>query len=73
MWEAEVNAWRSLAQGKFSLFGYWAAKVVQFRELLGRSHDPSPFRELVKVARENQVKQSIKQGWGIKKEAVEKE
>ena len=49
--EATMNAWKSLGQGKFSLFGYWAAKVVQFRELLGKSHEPSPFSELVKIAK----------------------
>lgn len=49
--EAEDNAWRTLAQGKFSLFGYWAAKVVQFRELLGKSHEPGPFHALVEQAR----------------------
>ncbi len=49
--EAEARAWKSLAQGKFSLFGYWAAKVVQFREALQKSSEPSPFRELVKTAK----------------------
>lgn len=49
--EATMNAWKSLSQGKFSLFGYWAAKVVQFRELLGKSHEPSPFSDLVKMAK----------------------
>ena len=49
--EAEIKAWRSLAQGKHSQFGYWAAKVVQLRELLGKSHEPSPFSELVKLAK----------------------
>ena len=49
--EATMNAWRCLSQGKFSLFGYWAAKVVQFRELLGKSHEPSPFSDLVKMAK----------------------
>ena len=48
--EAEEKAWKSLAAGKFSQFGYWAAKEVQFRELLGESHKPSPFNELVKLA-----------------------
>jgi hypothetical protein len=51
--EATMNAWRCLSQGKFSLFGYWAAKVVQFRELLGKSHEPSPFSDLVKLAKSN--------------------
>lgn len=51
LFEAENKAWRSLKQGKFSQFGYWAAKVVQFRELLGRSHEPSPFRGLTKFAK----------------------
>ena len=48
--EATMNAWKSLKQRKFSQFGYWAAKVVQFRELLGKSHEPSPFSDLVKMA-----------------------
>jgi hypothetical protein len=49
--EAIEKAWRSLGQGKFSQFGYWAAKAVQFRELLGRSYEPSPFSDLVKIAK----------------------
>ena len=49
--EAEVNAWKALSQGKYSGFGYWAAKSVQFRELLGRSHTPSPFAELREFAK----------------------
>lgn len=44
--EAEEKAWKSLAQGKYSQFGYWGAKVVQFRELLGKGSEPSPFRGL---------------------------
>lgn len=46
-----MNAWKSLKQGKFSQFGYWSAKAVQFRELLGKSHEPSPFADLVKLAK----------------------
>jgi hypothetical protein len=48
--DAIDNAWNSLAHGKFSLFGYWAAKVVQFRELLGKSREPGPFHDLVQTA-----------------------
>ena len=49
--DAENQAWIQLARGKYSQLGYWAAKVVQFRELLGESHTPTPFRELVRLAR----------------------
>lgn len=50
--EAERQAWNALAHGKESQFGYWAAKVVQVRELLGRSHEPSPFAGLRETARQ---------------------
>ena len=50
--EAETKAWENLNRGKFSNFGYWAAKVVQCREMLGISHTPSPFADLVKFAKE---------------------
>jgi hypothetical protein len=53
--KATMNAWKSLSQGKFSQFGYWAAKVVQFRELLGKSYEPSPFSDLVKIARSKSI------------------
>jgi len=49
--EAQDKAWDNLARGKFSNFGYWAAKVVQCREMLGLSHTPSPFSNLVKFAK----------------------
>jgi hypothetical protein len=49
--EAERKAWDSLAHNKEQGFGYWAAKVTQFRELLGRSHEPSPFASLRTAAR----------------------
>lgn len=49
--DAENEAWVRLAQGKYGQFGYWAAKVVQFRELLGLTHTPTPFKELVLLAR----------------------
>ena len=51
LFEAENKAWKSLGQGKYSQFGYWAAKVVQFRELLNESHSSSPFAELTKFAK----------------------
>jgi hypothetical protein len=54
--EAIEKAWDNLRRGKFSNFGYWAAKTVQFRELLGKSHEPSPFGSLVKFAKENRGK-----------------
>ena len=50
--ESIEKAWKSLSQGKFSMFGYWAAKTVQMRELLGISHESSPFNALVKIAME---------------------
>ena len=55
--DAEALAWLNLSRGKWGQFGYWAAKVVQFRELLGKSHEPSPFRELQTLAT------SRAQGW----------
>ena len=51
--EAESRAWIELARGKYSQFGYWAAKSVQFRELLGLSHGPSPFRVLRDEAKQH--------------------
>lgn len=49
--KAEHEAWNALARGKYNMFGYWSANVVNLRRYLGRSGDPSPFRELVEVAR----------------------
>ena len=60
--EAIINAWKSLSQGKFSLFGYWGAKVVQFRELLGKSHEPSPFSDLVKMAKSKFPQNDFREG-----------
>lgn len=48
--DAESNAWLNLSRGKYSNFGYWAAKVVQLRALLGRTREPSPFRTLRELA-----------------------
>lgn len=48
--KAEMRAWQSLAQRKFWMFGYWAARWVFVSQLIGK-HNPSPFRELVEVAK----------------------
>lgn len=48
---AERKAWDSLAHGKYQMFGYWAAIHVHLRAITGKSHEPSPFRELVAAAR----------------------
>lgn len=49
--DAENQAWVQLARGKYGQFGYWAAKTVQFRQLLGKTHEPAPFKALVDLAR----------------------
>ena len=59
LFEAENKAWKSLSQGKYSQFGYWSAKVVQFRELLNLSREPSPFAELVKFAKGKQKQKCV--------------
>lgn len=64
--EATMNAWKSLKQGKFSLFGYWSAKAVQFRELLGKSHEPSPFADLVKLAKRKFAQKCVNCGHYLK-------
>ena len=54
--EAERQAWNALAHGKYQMFGYWGGILVHLRRIAGRSSEPSPFRELVRVARERQPK-----------------
>lgn len=48
--EAEAQAWESLARYKYIMFGYWAGQWVLLNRT-GRLNRPSPFRELVAVAR----------------------
>lgn len=51
---AEKKAWKALAGYKFYMFGYWAAAWVKYNQLLPLGiKDPSPFRDLVKIGREN--------------------
>ncbi len=51
---AEAKAWDSLARYKFLMFGYWAAGWVTANRLLPRElRAPSPWRCLVKAAREH--------------------
>ena len=51
MQDAERKAWEALAGYKFWMFGYHAARWVNYKGLL-RSNDPSPFREAVTLARQ---------------------
>lgn len=55
---AEERAWRSLAQRKFWMFGYWAARWVFISQMIGTRRS-SPFRELVEVAK-NKLKLEAK-------------
>ena len=48
--EARRKAYAALSGYKFFMFGYWAAAWVKYNRLL-QSPDPSPFRELVLLAR----------------------
>lgn len=54
MKDAEDKAWASLAGYKFWMFGYHAARWVNYNNLLkdcGHPGRPSPFSDLVKLAR----------------------
>jgi len=46
MQDAELKAWKALAGYKFLMFGYHAARWVNYRNLLGVPI-PNPFRSLV--------------------------
>ena len=48
--EAEGKAWDSLARYKFQMFGYWASIWVHINRVGGFKR-PSPFQELVQLAR----------------------
>ena len=50
--DAELKAVKSLAQNKWSQFGYWAAQSVHLRKILGLSHTASPFKDFADLARE---------------------
>jgi len=50
MADAEQKAWKALAGYKFWMFGYHAARWVNYKKLLDSSTS-NPFVELVKVAR----------------------
>lgn len=60
--DAEFNAIKNMAKGKWSLFGYWAAQSVHLRRLLGITSKPSPFRPLkdlaARITEDNQLIQS---------------
>lgn len=49
--EAEEKAIDSLSRYKFQMFGYWAAIWVHLNHISGE-HRPSPFSNLVGVARQ---------------------
>lgn len=51
--EAAEKAIDSLARYKFAMFGYWAGIWVHLNRIEGKKR-PSPFRVLVKTAREIQ-------------------
>jgi hypothetical protein len=50
LYEAEVNAWLSLARYKFQMFGYHAAIWVHLNRLSGLKL-PNPWKKLVGVAK----------------------
>ena len=49
---AELKALDALARYKFQMFGYWAAIWVHLNRISGLKR-PSPFKDLVKVARKS--------------------
>lgn len=53
MENAEAQAWKSLARYKFFLFGYHAARWVNYNALLAKpERRPNPFRSAVRLARQ---------------------
>lgn len=50
MADAEAKAWEALSGYKFWMFGYHAARWINYSRLLPGRH-PNPFRELVQIAR----------------------
>jgi hypothetical protein len=48
---AEKDAWRCLAQYKFWMFGYYAARWITINKIL-RTHRPNPWKEIVQIAKE---------------------
>ena len=54
--EAERKAWDAFSRYKFIMGGYHAAQWVTLNKLLEDAHQPSPFSDLVKLAREHTVK-----------------
>ncbi len=50
MKDAEDKAWEALSGYKFWMFGYHAARWVNYARLLDEKY-PNPFNSLVKVAR----------------------
>jgi hypothetical protein len=58
--EALLKAWDALAGYKFWMFGYHAATWVKAnRTLPHRLRNESPFRRLVKVAREERFEREV--------------
>ena len=51
--EAERKAWGAFSRYKFFMGGYHAAQWVLLNKLLEDAHQPSPFANLVKLAREH--------------------
>ena len=51
MQEAEQSAWEALSGYKFWMFGYHAARWVNYNKLLSHGQ-PNPFRDVVKLARD---------------------
>ena len=49
LYQAEVNAWQSLARRKFMMFGYWATRWV-FIDKVGDFKQLNPFEPLVELA-----------------------
>jgi len=59
LYQAEINAWRSLAHYKFMMFGYWAAIWVHLNRI-GNFNHPNPFLPLVGLSK-SIIKDKIKQ------------
>jgi hypothetical protein len=53
MYNAKIRAWKSLAGYKFLMFGYHAARWVNYNKLLPANQQrPNPFRDAVRLGRE---------------------
>jgi len=50
LYDAQRKAVVAMSQGKWSMFGYWAAQSVHLRKILCRTSNPSPFKPFSDLA-----------------------